>query len=234
MHTYLDSGVLKADRKIISVQPRKSYLFAKRLLDIFLSAFLLIILSPVFIITIILLYFSNTGGVIFLQKRLGLKGKLFTIYKFRTMKDLPGSPAYMYNQTNNHHNGNGFHEHYNPIHFACSHNDPRITPLGRILRKTSIDELPQLINVLKGDMSLVGPRPLIPGMMLQHEGFSRTRTLVKPGITGLFQIRDRVSKNNVNAMIVHDMEYLEKLNLLLDLKILIMTVPAVIKMNCAY
>ena len=226
MHTHTATGAHKTEHITVSVQFSKSYLIAKRLLDVLLSIILLIVLSPVLALTVVLLYLSSSGSVFFFQNRLGKNGKLFTIYKFRTMKE---NPADIINKkVNIRNNGkNGIHNQSVTLAFVNGNNDPRVTALGRILRRTSIDELPQLVNVIKGDMSLVGPRPLVPSMMRDYKDFNRARTLMKPGITGLFQLRDRESKNYVEAMIKHDIEYLDNCSLLLDLKILIMTIPAV-------
>jgi lipopolysaccharide/colanic/teichoic acid biosynthesis glycosyltransferase len=109
-----------------------------------------------------------------------------------------------------------------------SKSDLRVTPLGRILRSTSLDELPQLFNVLKGDMSLVGPRPLLAFMLAPCPEFSRVRSLMRPGITGLWQIRDRENNTTANAMMSHDLEYVRRFSLALDLSILIKTPLVVI------
>jgi len=102
-------------------------------------------------------------------------------------------------------------------------NDPRVTPLGRFLRSTSLDELPQLFNVLKGDMSLVGPRPLIPFMLAGHPEFAKARALVRPGITGLWQVCERENNTNAAAMMPYDLEYIQRFSLWSDLAILLRT-----------
>jgi len=107
-------------------------------------------------------------------------------------------------------------------------NDPRITPVGFLLRKFSLDELPQLINVIRGEMSLVGPRPLIPSMVQQYPSENALRTKIRPGITGLWQIKARSESSSVLQMIVYDREYIANSSLTTDLKILALTVPAVL------
>jgi len=106
--------------------------------------------------------------------------------------------------------------------------DPRVTPIGRWLRKTSVDELPQLWNVLCGEMSLVGPRPLIPFMLEGDQEFRQVRASVRPGLTGLWQIRDRVNNTSAAVMRPHDLEYIERFSLRLDFLILLRTIPAVL------
>ena len=112
--------------------------------------------------------------------------------------------------------------------FIKSIHDPRITPLGRYLRQTSIDEMPQLFNVLFGDMSLVGPRPSIEEFIGDNEMINNIRTVVKPGITGLWQIKNRKDTISIFDMIEYDCEYIENMNFVNDIKILILTIPAVI------
>jgi exopolysaccharide biosynthesis polyprenyl glycosylphosphotransferase len=190
----------------------------KRAVDIVFSAVLIVMLSPLLILTAILIKLTSPGPVMFVQKRLGRNKRHFGIYKFRTMvvdaekrmKDI---------------------EHLNEVSgpvFKIK-NDPRITPLGRFLRKTSIDELPQLINVFKGDMSLVGPRPL---PIRDYQGFSedwqRRRFSVRPGITCLWQIGGRSSISFEKWMEL-DLQYIDKWSLWLDFEILVKTIPAVLK-----
>ena len=116
---------------------------------------------------------------------------------------------------------------------AKSSNDRRVTRVGRLIRKTSIDELPQLLNVFKGEMSIVGPRPLMPHMLEPFPEFREVRGLVRPGITGLWQIRDRKNNTSATFMIPHDTEYIHRLSLLLDLQIVCATIPAVLRQEGA-
>lgn len=190
----------------------------KRLVDILVSAAMSLLLLPVFLLTALLIKLTSPGPVFFVQKRLGLNKRHFGIYKFRTM--VVDAEKRMKEI-----------EHLNEVTgpvFKIK-NDPRITPVGKFLRKTSIDELPQLFNVLKGDMSLVGPRPL---PLRDYEGFSedwqRRRFSVRPGVTCLWQIGGRSSISFEQWMEL-DLQYIDKWSLLLDLKILLKTIPAVLK-----
>jgi exopolysaccharide biosynthesis polyprenyl glycosylphosphotransferase len=190
----------------------------KRMVDIVVSASMSILLLPVFLLSALLIKITSPGPVFFVQKRLGLNKRHFGIYKFRTMVvDAEKKMKEI--------------EHLNEVSgpvFKIK-NDPRITPIGKFLRKTSIDELPQLFNVLKGDMSLVGPRPL---PLRDYEGFSedwqRRRFSVRPGVTCLWQIGGRSSISFEQWMEL-DLQYIDKWSLLLDLKILLKTIPAVLK-----
>jgi len=190
----------------------------KRVLDVCLALVGLIAVSPVMLMAAALIKLTSPGPVFFTQKRIGQNKRKFTIYKFRTMAvDAEAQMRQM--------------EHLNEVSgpvFKIKH-DPRNTPVGRFLRKTSIDELPQLFNVLKGDMSLVGPRPL---PIRDYEGFSedwhRRRFSVRPGITCLWQVNGRSSIPFEKWMEL-DMQYIDKWSLWLDLKILAKTVPAVLR-----
>lgn len=189
-----------------------SYDSLKRSTDIIGSALLLLFLSPVMAITALLVRFSSPGPVIYRQKRLTQGGRTFEMYKFRTMvSNAEGATG--------------------PVWAAIS--DPRVTPLGRILRTTHLDELPQLLNVLMGDMSLIGPRPERPEMAaeLAAELPSFWRRLeVKAGITGLAQVSTGYvsSVRNYRRKLALDILYIEKRSLLLDLKIAFQTVMVII------
>ena len=190
----------------------------KRAMDIVLSLGLIIALTPVFLIVALLIKLTSPGTVFFVQKRLGLNKRMFDMYKFRTMApDAEKKQAEL--------------EQLNEVKGAAFKikNDPRITPMGKFLRKTSIDELPQLFNVLKGYMSLVGPRPL---PVRDYEGFDqdwhRRRFSVRPGITCLWQISGR-SDISFDRWMELDMEYIDNWSLWLDFKILLGTIPAVLK-----
>jgi exopolysaccharide biosynthesis polyprenyl glycosylphosphotransferase len=191
---------------------------AKRIMDFGLSALLLIPLAPVLLTVAALVKFMSPGPILFRQTRVGLNKRKFTIYKFRTMI---ANAEQVQDQLLS------MNEMAGPA-FKIK-KDPRITPLGRILRKTSIDELPQLFNVLKGDMSLVGPRAMsIRDYLLFDQDWQRRRFSVKPGITCLWQVNGRSSIPFEQWMEL-DIQYIDKWSLWLDLKILLRTVPAVLR-----
>jgi exopolysaccharide biosynthesis polyprenyl glycosylphosphotransferase len=192
--------------------------FLKRAFDVVVSALLLALLSPLLLTVAILVGFSSHGPVLFAQERVGLNKKIFRMLKFRTMVvDAEVRQAAL----------EALNEAEGPA-FKISR-DPRITTVGRILRKASIDELPQLLNVIKGDMSLVGPRPL---PLRDYAGFQedwhRRRLSVRPGITGLWQVKDRDHSSFDNWMKL-DMQYINQWSLMLDFKILLETIPAVLR-----
>ena len=190
----------------------------KRLFDFVVSLTLIVMLSPVFLVAAIAIKLTSRGPVFFAQNRLGLNKRRFKIFKFRTM--VPDAEKKMKEI-----------EHLNEVSgpvFKIK-NDPRITGVGKFLRKTSIDELPQLFNVLTGDMSLVGPRPL---PVRDYEGFSedwqRRRFSVRPGITCIWQVGGRSSISFEKWMEL-DLQYIDKWSLWLDFEILLRTIPAVLK-----
>ena len=190
----------------------------KRTLDIVVSALLLVLLSPLLIGVAIGIKLSSPGPFLFLQERIGLNKRRIRVYKFRTMVSNAEKLMAKLEARN---------EVSGPV-FKIK-NDPRITPFGRFLRRSSIDELPQLLNVLKGDMSLVGPRPL---PVRDYEGFNedwqRRRFSVKPGITCLWQVNGR-SGISFDEWMLLDLQYMDEWSLWLDFKILAKTVPAVLK-----
>jgi len=190
----------------------------KRLLDVLVSLSCIICFAPILLITAILIKLTSPGPVFFAQRRLGLNKRVFSVYKFRTMVEGAEKKQAELERLN---------EVTGPV-FKIT-NDPRITTIGRFLRKTSIDELPQLFNVLKGHMSLVGPRPL---PLRDCRGFEkdwhRRRFSVRPGITCLWQIGGRSSVHFERWMEL-DMEYIDRWSIWLDFKILFRTIPAVLK-----
>ena len=170
-------------------------------LSFIVTILLLLLLSPIFGIIVFLIKLTTKGSIVFKQKRIGQHGDEFILYKFRTM--YPDTPEYA-------------------VHPKKS-NDPRVTKLGRYLRRTSLDELPQFLNVLKGEMSVVGPRPEMPFIVENYNDIHRERLNVKPGITGLWQISGDRSLP-IHENIDHDLYYIENQSLLLDIIIVLQTV----------
>lgn len=198
--------------------------YVKRSFDVILASAILILLAPVFFLAAILIKVCSPGGpIFFVQTRIGYNRHHFKMMKFRTM--VPNA-AQLQKRLEN------FNEAQGPV-FKIKH-DPRITPIGHFLRKTSIDELPQLFNVIKGDMSLVGPRPLpLRDVARFEESWLKRRFSVKPGITCLWQINGR-SNASFDAWIKQDLEYIDNWSFSLDLKILVKTIPAVFRGSGAY
>lgn len=194
----------------------------KRFFDVSIAAIALILSSPVFLIVAIAVKFSSKGSIFFVQHRYGYRRRLFPMYKFRSMvQDAPDLMA----ELEEHNEADG------PI-FKIK-NDPRIHPLGRLLRMSSLDELPQLLNVLKGDMSLVGPRPMsVRDVSRFTEATLMRRFSVKPGITGLWQVSGR-SGVSFEQWIKLDFNYIDSWSLGLDLRILARTIPAVVRRSGA-
>ena len=188
----------------------------KRSIDICGALFLLVVFSPVFLVAAILVKLSSPGPVLFVQRRSGLGGKPFPILKFRTMRVGADAEKAMLRQ---------FSEQDGPA-FKLT-NDPRVTRFGQLLRSTSIDELPQLLNVLKGEMSLVGPRPLQIEESDECEVWHRRRMDVTPGITCIWQVRGR-SSVTFSEWVRMDLEYIKSVSLAQDVKLLLLTVPSVL------
>ncbi len=180
--------------------------FGKRLLDICISLIALIVLSPLLIIVGLYIGFSDGFPIIFKQTRMGKEGKCFEIYKFRTM---------VKNASN-----------LGPLYTLPG--DPRVTKIGFILRKTSIDELPQLINVLKGNMSIIGPRPLIPVNYEDADWSQKKRLSIKPGLACLVDIRGR-SSVKAEQKKAYDTEYVDNVSLKLDILIIVGVIKVVLK-----
>jgi exopolysaccharide biosynthesis polyprenyl glycosylphosphotransferase len=191
----------------------------KMLLDFVGASLLIVLTSPLMLLVGLLIKWSSPGPVLFRQKRSGLNGAPFEIFKFRTMKT---NAEQMKDELA------AMNEMSGPV-FKVT-NDPRVTPVGRILRKWSLDELPQLFNVVRGEMSLVGPRPLPVDEVRRFSDLAHRRRLsVKPGITCLWQIKGRNQISDFKEWVRLDLEYIDNWSLLLDLKILLRTLPAVIR-----
>lgn len=201
------------EQEIVQVSKKQNNIYeaSKRVLDFIAALLGLILLSPIFLIVSILIKLESEGEVIFSQTRIGLNGKEFKMYKFRSMvKNAEELKAKLAAQN----------EMSGPM-FKMK-DDPRVTKVGKFIRKTSIDELPQLINVLKGDMSLVGPRPSLPKEVEKFEPWMLQRLEVKPGLTCYWQVSGR---NNIDFedWMKLDLQYVEDRNFLLDLKLIFKT-----------
>ncbi len=191
----------------------------RRAVDIVGSALLLGLLSPVLVAAAIAVKVTSRGPVLFWQERVGKDERIFMVVKLRTMVvnhakviDLARVEALARDGV-----------------LAKSEDDPRITRVGRFLRRTSVDELPQLWNVLRGDMSLIGPRPLIPFMLAPYPELRAMRCTVRPGLTGLWQVSTRSDNTTALAMADADLEYIATRSLRSDASILVRTVPAILK-----
>jgi exopolysaccharide biosynthesis polyprenyl glycosylphosphotransferase len=203
-------------RSLIHDGQRDAGLILKRLIDIVGSAMLLVVLSPLLIVTALVIRFGDGAPVLFRQTRVGLHGRPFTIYKFRTMV-VDAEERLEEVRHLNERQGAAFK----------ASDDPRMTRIGRFLRKTSIDELPQLWNVLTGSMSLVGPRPPLPEEVAEYDVWHRRRLSMKPGITGLWQVEAR-HEPDFDRWVEHDLVYIDGWSIWLDLKILLKTIPALV------
>lgn len=193
------------------VQTRKVYCFFKRVMDILCSLIGLIALIPVFLVVSVAIKSESKGPVFFVQNRVGKDGKIFGMYKFRSM--VPNAEALK--ERLNHKN-----EMSGPM-FKIK-DDPRVTRVGKFIRRTSIDELPQLLNVLRGEMSLVGPRPSLPSEVINFENWMIRRLSVKPGLTCYWQVSGR-NDIEFREWMKLDIKYIEKRNMLVDIKLIIRT-----------
>jgi exopolysaccharide biosynthesis polyprenyl glycosylphosphotransferase len=190
-------------------------LLAKRSMDVALSVLGLIVLSPFLILSAILIRFTSRGPIIFRQTRCGLNGRTFTLYKFRSMvADAEGRLAEV--------------AHLSTRSVVTKiRNDPRLTPVGKWLRRFSIDEIPQLVNVLRGDMSLVGPRPAVPGEVAQYKRWQRRRLRMRPGLTCLWALNGR-DEVDFESWMRLDLQYIDNWSLGLDARIILLTIPQVL------
>jgi exopolysaccharide biosynthesis polyprenyl glycosylphosphotransferase len=203
---------------LTSIPIDQTQLLIKRLIDIILSTIILIIITPLFPIIAIIIKLNDNGPVFFIQERVGLNKRLFKLIKFRTM---------VVNAENVINEIEKLNEVSGPV-FKIK-NDPRLTRIGKFLRRTSLDELPQFFNVVKGEMSLVGPRPLpVRDYQCFDQNWHRRRFSVRPGITCLWQVKGR-SDIPFEKWMELDMEYIDNWSIWLDLEILARTIPAVIR-----
>ncbi|MDP9053645.1 MAG: sugar transferase [Acidobacteriota bacterium] len=193
----------------------EALLLAKRAIDMVLALLGIVVLSPVFLVVAALIKLTSPGPVIFRQVRCGLNGRTFTFYKFRSMVE--DAEARLHQVA-----------HLNEKSVVTKiRNDPRLTTVGKWLRKFSLDELPQLFNVLKGDMSLVGPRPAIPAEVAQYQRWQRRRLRMRPGLTCLWALRGR-DKVDFESWMRLDLQYIDTWSLGLDARIILLTIPQVI------
>lgn len=202
---------------------RVQYLMCKRSLDVILSFLGLILLTPLFLLLAILIKVEDPKGpVFFSQTRVGKNGKLFKMYKFRSMvRNAEERLSELIHQSD-----------VQGAMFKMKH-DPRITKVGRVIRKSSLDELPQLLNVLRGDMSLVGPRPPLPREVSEYTSYDMQRLLVIPGCTGLWQVSGR-NHIGFQEMVELDLKYIRERSLKKDVYILLKTVKVLVGSDDAY
>lgn len=191
--------------------------FVKRIMDLTVSSVLLLLLWPLFLLVAILIKLDSPGPVVFRSRRAGKDGKPFTMYKFRSMR--PDAEAVLSQIA---------HLNKAAPHMIKIENDPRVTRIGRFLRNSGIDELPQLVNVIKGEMSLIGPRPQEFDKVALYTPYQRRRLEVRPGITGLWQVKARHSPS-FDERVQWDLLYIDNWSFWLDLKIMLWTIGVVIR-----
>lgn len=211
---------IELDQEIIDKQ--YGYRVCKRIFDIIASVIGLIILSPVFLIVAIAIKLDDGGPVFYDQIRVGRNGKKFKMFKFRSMRVNAEDEIEKLQK----------HSEVDGAMFKMR-NDPRVTRVGRFIRKTSIDEFPQLINVLIGQMSIVGPRPPLPREVKNYTEYDKQRLYVKPGCTGLWQVTARNSVG-FQEMVNIDLDYIQNRSIWLDLKIIFKTIKVIFVPNEAY
>ena len=202
--------------QLINIANQNRYEKIKRFFDICLCAAALVVLSPLLLVIAILIYLEDKGPVIYSQTRIGKDGRAFKLYKFRSMcvdadeklKDL---------QKLNERDG--------PV-FKIK-NDPRVTKVGKFIRKTCIDELPQLVNIIKGDMSIVGPRPPLPNEVEQYNSYQKQRLLVVPGLTCYWQIQ-KGEETTFDEWVELDLKYIKERSILLDFRLILLTFKVIL------
>jgi len=216
METKIEQEIKAPEDTLIRRGP--VYMAVKRVQDVLLSALALVVLFPFFLLIGAAIVIDDPhGGPVFSQIRCGLEGKEFRLYKFRTMysdAEQRLEELLPYNEMSG------------PV-FKIR-NDPRITRFGRLLRRTGLDELPQLVNILRGDMSIVGPRPPLPGEMAQYTPYQMQRLSVKPGLTCFWQVQPDRNSRDFDSWVEMDLRYIREQSWLLDWKLIFLTVGAVI------
>ena len=202
--------------QLINIANQNRYEKIKRFFDICLSFAALVVLSPLLLVIAILIYLEDKGPVIYSQTRIGKDGRAFKLYKFRSMcvdadeklKDL---------QKLNERDGPVFK----------IRDDPRVTKIGKFIRKTCIDELPQLVNIIKGDMSIVGPRPPLPNEVEQYNSYQKQRLLVVPGLTCYWQIQ-KGEETTFDEWVELDLKYIKERSILLDFRLILLTFKVIL------
>lgn len=210
-------GFLPIENIDLLVEKKPYQQAIKRAMDIVLSLTAIICLSPVLLLIAVLIKLDSKGSVLFNQERIGYKQKRFNMYKFRSMvvdAEEQFDKVKTLNETNH-------------IMFK-SKDDPRITRMGKFLRKSSLDELPQLFNILKGDMSIVGPRPPLERELVKYEKWHHVKFLRPQGLTGLWQVSGRAEIKEFDDVIHLDYQYNKNWNILMDIKIILKTIPVVL------
>lgn len=204
-----------------TIRGRRSYRICSRIRDVLFSLIALAILWPFMLLIALLIVIDSPGASpIFSQKRVGLNGKEFVFYKFRTMK--PNAEEELEELLPD-------NEMQGPV-FKIR-NDPRLTRMGRLLRKPCLDELPQLINIIRGDMSIVGPRPALPREVEQYDAYERQRLTVLPGLSGYWQIQPNRNSVSFDDWIEWDLKYIRERSLWVDWHIIMKTIAVVLKMD---
>ncbi len=202
-----------------------AYEVAKRAIDIAIALFVLVAFGPLWMLIALVIKLTSPGPVLYAGRVVGRYGREFTYYKFRSMYhncDDSGHRKFLEAFVQG---GGAVEADSKPVYKYA--NDPRVTPVGHILRRTSLDEIPQFINVLRGEMSIVGPRPPVPYEYALYQPRHRLRLLVKPGITGLYQVSAR-SQVPFEEMVRIDLEYIARRSLWLDLQIMLRTIPVML------
>jgi lipopolysaccharide/colanic/teichoic acid biosynthesis glycosyltransferase len=230
VNLYADRMYIKRNMDKPKANSPLTYRWWKSILDRLAALFLIIMLSPFLALVALIIRLDSPGNIVFRREQVGESGKKFTLYKFRTMRSNNNDykyKAYLIRYIledapyKTDQNGQGVYK---------VTDDPRVTRFGTILRKTNIDELPQLFNILRGEMSFIGPRPDIPFAVNMYNDWHLQRLNIKPGITGLWQIGER-KRNSFRDMVNLDIEYIKKQSLLLDIKISLLTIFIILKMD---
>jgi lipopolysaccharide/colanic/teichoic acid biosynthesis glycosyltransferase len=223
---FVSTGVCRTkeheNMKAVYAAKSKGFIFAKRFFDILLSGVALVVLSPIFLITAIAIKLEDNGPVFFTQPRAGKDLVPFKMYKFRSMY-VDADAKLKEIMKNNEQTGHAFK----------IKNDPRITKVGKVIRRLSIDELPQLINIVKGDMSIVGPRPILVFQMEECDNYDRQRLTVQPGLTCYWQISGRANIK-WDQWVELDLKYIDDMSLWTDFKMIVKTIPAIFGGDGAY